>query len=424
MAVKRGGLGRGLDSLIPNKKAASKTESSESEKKAAGKSSAEEKKKKNTGKNAKSSKKTDNKESVVKTAEKKEKRVDKPEIKPAEKPAVKTAAKPAAKPAAKTAAKPAAKPAPKAAAKPAAKPAAKTAAKPAEKPAENTAMEKADIIENTAAGSAKENREALDSVVMMKISQVEPNRNQPRKEFDKEKLEELAESIRQYGVIQPLLVQKNDGYYEIIAGERRWRASQMAGIREVPVIIRDYTEQEVVEISLIENIQREDLNPIEEANAYVRLMDEFHMTQENIAQRVSKSRAAVTNAIRLLRLPDEIREMLIYGELTEGHARALLSIPDAEAQIKAAKTIVQNGASVRETEKLVKEILNPTVRKKRERDLQSDLIFRDLEEQMKKVLGTKVSIRRKNKSAGKIEIDYYSAAELERLLDLIRSITS
>ncbi|MBE5995837.1 MAG: ParB/RepB/Spo0J family partition protein [Lachnospiraceae bacterium] len=285
-------------------------------------------------------------------------------------------------------------------------------------------MEKADIIENTAAGSAKENREALDSVVMMKISQVEPNRNQPRKEFDKEKLEELAESIRQYGVIQPLLVQKNDGYYEIIAGERRWRASQMAGIREVPVIIRDYTEQEVVEISLIENIQREDLNPIEEANAYVRLMDEFHMTQENIAQRVSKSRAAVTNAIRLLRLPDEIREMLIYGELTEGHARALLSIPDAEAQIKAAKTIVQNGASVRETEKLVKEILNPTVRKKRERDLQSDLIFRDLEEQMKKVLGTKVSIRRKNKSAGKIEIDYYSAAELERLLDLIRSITS
>ena len=261
-----------------------------------------------------------------------------------------------------------------------------------------------------------------DHVVMMKISKVEPNREQPRKEFDKEKLEELAESIKQYGVIQPLLVQKNNDYYEIIAGERRWRASQIAGLKEVPVIVREYSEQEAVEISLIENIQREDLNPIEEANAYVRLMDEFHLTQEKIAERVSRSRAAVTNAIRLLRLPEEIRTMLIYGDLMEGHARALLGIPDAEKQVEAARKVVSEGLSVRDTEKLVKQILNPPVRRVKTPDAQSDLVYRSIEEQLKSVLGTKVAINRRGKSKGKIEIEYYSAAELERLLDLIRSI--
>ena len=453
MAVKRGGLGRGLDSLIPNRNSSAKTEQKEEEKKIDSKLSGETKKKNKTGKSTKSSKKSEAVSSPAAAEEPavpaEQEKLDKPASKSvkktstrtgtrksavkAEKPAAKTAEKPAAKaekPAAKTAEKPAVK-AEKPASKAAAKPAPKNEEIPAAKPAETQVSEPA---EDAAPAETAQKEEKMpvktataapsDSVVMMKISQVEPNRNQPRKEFDKEKLEELAESIRQYGVIQPLLVQKSDGYYEIIAGERRWRASQMAGIREVPVIIRDYSEQEVVEISLIENIQREDLNPIEEANAYVRLMDEFHMTQEAISQRVSKSRAAVTNAIRLLRLPQEIREMLIYGELTEGHARALLGIPDPEAQIKAARTVIQNGASVRETEKLVKEILHPTVRPKRERNVQNDVIFRDLEEQMKRVLGTKVSIRQKNKNAGKIEIDYYSGAELERLLDLIRSITS
>ena len=438
MAVKRGGLGRGLDSLIPNRNSSAKTEQKEEEKKIDSKLSGETKKKNKTGKSTKSSKKSEAVSSPAAAEEPavpaEQEKLDKPASKSvkktstrtgtrksavkAEKPAAKTAEKPAAK-AEKPASKAAAKPAPKNEEIPAAKPAETQVSEPAEDaaPAETAQKEEKMPVKTATAAPS-------DSVVMMKISQVEPNRNQPRKEFDKEKLEELAESIRQYGVIQPLLVQKSDGYYEIIAGERRWRASQMAGIREVPVIIRDYSEQEVVEISLIENIQREDLNPIEEANAYVRLMDEFHMTQEAISQRVSKSRAAVTNAIRLLRLPQEIREMLIYGELTEGHARALLGIPDPEAQIKAARTVIQNGASVRETEKLVKEILHPTVRPKRERNVQNDVIFRDLEEQMKRVLGTKVSIRQKNKNAGKIEIDYYSGAELERLLDLIRSITS
>ncbi|MBQ6469912.1 MAG: ParB/RepB/Spo0J family partition protein [Lachnospiraceae bacterium] len=367
MAVKRGGLGRGLDSLIPNKKPGIGAAPEEAAKKSGTKGTTEEKKKAKTGKN--------------------------------EKPAVKAAVKKVEKAPVKTKPKP------------------ETKSNTTKEPIPETAEAK------TAAAAGSES-ESADKVVMMKISQVEPNRSQPRKEFDKEKLEELAESIRQYGVIQPLLVQKNDGYYEIIAGERRWRAAQIAGIKQVPVIIRDYTEQEVVEVSLIENIQREDLNPIEQANAYLRLMDEFHMTQENIAKRVSKSRAAITNAVRLLRLPEEIREMLIYGDLSEGHARALLAVPDPEIQIKTARTIVQNGASVRETEKIVKELLSPAVRKKREPKPANDVIYRDIEEQMKRVLGTKVSIRRKNKNAGKIEIDYYSADELERILDMIRSINT
>ena len=425
MAVKRGGLGRGLDSLIPNKKTSQKSETAASEKAAAN----EKTKKKDKGTKTKSSEKA-----TAKTAEK-------APAKTVEKAPAKTTTKTAAKTPAKTASKAAAKSVSKTPAKPAPKPAPKAAVQPADIPEEKPAVtaatnEEPDLVSvsEQVTAAPKTDAEAVkplgdadhsrDHVVMMKISQVEPNREQPRKDFDKEKLEELAESIRQFGVIQPLLVQKRDGYYEIIAGERRWRASQIAGLKEVPVIIRDYSEQEVVEISLIENIQREDLNPIEEANAYQRLIEEFHLTQESIAKRVSKSRAAVTNSIRLLRLPEEIREMLIFGDLSEGHARALLGLPDPEMQIKAARTVIKSGASVRDTEKLVKELLNPRTPKTRERDVQSDLVYQNLEEQMKQILGTKVAIRRKNKNAGRIEIEYYSSAELERLFDLLRSVTS
>ncbi len=453
MAVKRGGLGRGLDSLIPNKKTSQKSETAANEKAAAN----EKTKKKDKGTKTKSSEKAAAKtaekatakteeKAPVKTAEKTPaktpvKTTEKAPAKTAEKTPAKTAEKTPAKTPAKTASKTDAMPVSQTPAKPAPKPAPKTAAKSADKPEEKPAVtavtnEEPDLVSvsEQVTAAPKTDAEAVkpqgdadhsrDHVVMMKISQVEPNREQPRKDFDKDKLDELAESIRQFGVIQPLLVQKRDGYYEIIAGERRWRASQIAGLKEVPVIIRDYSEQEVVEISLIENIQREDLNPIEEANAYQRLIEEFHLTQESIAKRVSKSRAAVTNSIRLLRLPEEIREMLIFGDLSEGHARALLGLPDPEMQIKAARTVIKSGASVRDTEKLVKELLNPRTPKTRERDVQSDLVYQNLEEQMKQILGTKVAIRRKNKNAGRIEIEYYSSAELERLFDLLRSVTS
>ena len=403
MAVKRGGLGRGLDALIPDRTGGQKTQTAADKEKSKKKAKTAEKpqEKVSSGKAAASvtakttaaKSTTVNKGAEKKPAEKKPTEGKSAEKKPAEKKPIER--KPAEK-----------------------KPVAK---KPVEKkPTEESSLKT--IPAEIPATAPVPEPDEKDHVVMMKISKVEPNREQPRKEFDKEKLEELAESIKQYGVIQPLLVQKNNDYYEIIAGERRWRASQIAGLKEVPVIVREYSEQEAVEISLIENIQREDLNPIEEANAYVRLMDEFHLTQEKIAERVSRSRAAVTNAIRLLRLPEEIRTMLIYGDLMEGHARALLGIPDAEKQVEAARKVVSEGLSVRDTEKLVKQILNPPVRRVKTPDAQSDLVYRSIEEQLKSVLGTKVAINRRGKSKGKIEIEYYSAAELERLLDLIRSI--
>ena len=260
-----------------------------------------------------------------------------------------------------------------------------------------------------------------DSVVMLRVAQIEPNRAQPRKRFDKEKLSELAASIREYGVVQPLLVQKADDHYEIIAGERRWRAAQEAGLKEVPAIVRDYSDREVVEISLIENLQREDLNPIEEADAYVRLMDEFQLTQEAVAKRVSKSRVAVTNSIRLLQLPQEIREMLIYGDIREGHARALLGITDAGKQIEAARLVARDGLSVRDAEKLARSVMKPAAPRRKTAVLPNDTVYKDLEEQLKSVLGTKVTINRRSKDKGRIEIEYYSVSELERILDLIRN---
>ena len=261
-----------------------------------------------------------------------------------------------------------------------------------------------------------------DSVLIMKISSVEPNREQPRKHFSEEGIEELASSIRQYGIIQPLLVQKRDDYYEIIAGERRWRAAMKAGLKEVPVIVKDYSNREAVEISLIENIQREDLNPIEEALAYDRLIKEFEMTQEQVAGRVSKSRSAVTNSLRLLKLEDEVRQMVIAGDISEGHARTLLGLPNNEMQKLLADRILKDKLSVRETEKLVKKLTSNVPKKAKERDYQKEAILGNLSEQLKVILGTKVSIIEKGKSKGRIEIEYYSDDELNRIFEMLQSL--
>lgn len=266
-------------------------------------------------------------------------------------------------------------------------------------------------------------RDSRDHVIMVKIAQVEPSRKQPRKQFDEDALLELAESIKQFGVLQPLLVQKKDDYYEIIAGERRWRASKLAGIKDIPVMVKDFSDQEAVEISLIENIQRENLNPIEEAAAYKRLMEEFHLKQDTIAERVSKSRTAVTNSMRLLKLDERVQQMLIDEMLTTGHARALLAIEDKELQHAVAVKVFDEKLSVRETEKLVKEILNPHEKEKeKEKDRAQDLVYEQLEEKIKGIIGSKVAIRRKSKDKGRIEIDYYSQEELERIVELLESI--
>ncbi len=272
-------------------------------------------------------------------------------------------------------------------------------------------------------GAAIKEEEPKGTVFTVKMTAIEPNRKQPRKQFDEDALLELAESIKQFGVLQPLLVQKKGDFYEIIAGERRWRASKLAGIKEVPVIIKDFSEQEAVEISLIENIQRENLNPIEEAGAYRRLMEEFHLKQDTIAERVSKSRTAVTNSMRLLKLDERVQQMLIEEMLTTGHARALLAIEDKEAQHAAAVKVFDEKLSVRETEKLVKELLNPQ-EKQEERpssDAQ-DLVYEQLEEKIKGIIGSKVAIKRKSKDKGRIEIEYYSQEELERIVELLETI--
>ena len=271
----------------------------------------------------------------------------------------------------------------------------------------------------------KQKAENTDGAVMMNITKVEPNREQPRKKFDEDALLELSESIKQFGVLQPLLVQERDDYYEIIAGERRWRAAKIAGLKEVPVIIKKLTEQQIMEISLIENIQREDLNPIEEAQAYKRLLTEFNLKQDEVAERVSKSRTAVTNAMRLLKLDDRVQQMVIDEMLTTGHARALLGINDIEKQYVTAQKIFDEKLSVRDTEKLVKSIQSEKKEKKEDTykiDPKLEAIYRDLEEQMKKIVGTKVLINSKNEKSGKIEVEYYSQEELDRIIDLFRTI--
>ena len=253
------------------------------------------------------------------------------------------------------------------------------------------------------------------------INEIEPNPNQPRNQFDEDSLQELADSIEQYGVLQPHLVKKKDGYYEIIAGERRWRAAKMAGVEEVPVIVRDFDENEIVEIALIENIQREDLSPIEEAMAYQRLMKEYHLKQDQIAEKVSKSRAAITNSLRLLKLDPRVQNMLEEEMISTGHARALLAIHDGDMQYEIAVKVFDEKLSVRDIEKMVKELNRPKKEKKKE-ETEYQFLYKDLEESMKQILGSKVSIKNKKNNKGKIEIEYYSRDELERIVDMIKSI--
>ena len=268
---------------------------------------------------------------------------------------------------------------------------------------------------------SKEDAAAKSGVQVMKINEVEPNRDQPRKNFDEDALLELSDSIKQFGVLQPLLVRKRKDYYEIIAGERRWRAAKLAGVKEIPVIEKEYTDQEILEIGLIENIQRENLNPIEEAIAYKRLLEEFNLKQDEVAERVSKSRTAVKNSMRLLKLSDKVQQMIIDDMISTGHARALLAIDDPELQYTLANKIFDEKLSVRETEKLVKEIKNPK-KPKEKKPVANSFIYQDLEEKMKSVFGTKVSIASKGKGKGKIEIEYYSDDELEHLFDMMMSI--
>lgn len=274
-----------------------------------------------------------------------------------------------------------------------------------------------------AAGEKPVSEHAADAV-MLDIAKVEPNRDQPRKKFDEDALNDLAESIKQFGVLQPLLVQERDDYYEIIAGERRWRAAKKAGIKEVPVIIKKLTEQEIMEISLIENIQREDLNPIEEALAYKRLLTEFNLKQDEVADRVSKSRTTITNSMRLLKLNEKVQQMVIDDKLTTGHVRPLISIEDADTQIAIAEKIFDEKLSVRDAEKLVKNLQNEKKNKLEEKKLDPQLlaVYKDLEEQMKRILGTKVAINPKDEKKGKLEIEYFSQDELDRIIDLIRTV--
>ncbi len=264
----------------------------------------------------------------------------------------------------------------------------------------------------------KDEKKENGNPLMVKLSEVEPNREQPRKHFDGESLQELADSIKKYGIIQPLLVEKKEKYYEIIAGERRWRAAKLAGLKEIPVMIKEISEQEKMEVALIENIQREDLNPIEEAQAYKRLLEEFHLKQEDVANRLSKSRSAITNTMRLLKLDERVQMMLADGGLSAGHARALLSIEDGDKQYELALKIVDKGLSVREVEALLKK--KPAEKKDSELSSRENLIYRNFENNLKEIYGTKVSIK-DQKGKGKIEISYYSVDELERILEMLQS---
>ena len=255
----------------------------------------------------------------------------------------------------------------------------------------------------------------------LNINRIEPNKNQPRKEFNEDELQELADSIKQFGVIEPLVVVKRKGYYELIAGERRWRAARLAGLKEVPVVIKDYDDQQIVEIALIENIQREDLNPIEEAHAYERLIQEFNLTQDEVAERVSKSRTTVTNALRLLKLTEKVQQMLIDDMLSTGHVRALITIADPQLQYETAMYIFDKKLSVRETESYVKKLLNkkPKEKTSEKEDPELSFLYKAIENRLKESLGTKTTIKAKTKDSGKIEIEYYSQEDLERITQLL-----
>lgn len=269
-------------------------------------------------------------------------------------------------------------------------------------------------------------KEVVKEVDTIDINKIEPNNNQPRKNFNEDKIHELAESIKQHGLIEPLIVQKGKkGFYTIIAGERRWRAAREAGVKEIPVVVKDYSDQQVMEIALIENIQREDLNAIEEAEAYDRLIRDFNLKQDEVAERVSKSRVAITNSLRLLKLDERVREMIIEDKIKSGHARALLGVSDGDEQYKLAVMIFDNSMSVRETEKMVKKYLadkKKPVKEVREKDTQTELIYKDYEEKLKSVIGTKVNINNKGKGKGRIEIEYFSADEFDRIMTMMMAM--
>ena len=275
--------------------------------------------------------------------------------------------------------------------------------------------------EKTAERKNENIKEAKSAETTLKITEIEPNREQPRKNFNEDALLELAESIKNFGLIQPIIVQKKEEYYEIIAGERRWRAAKIAGLKEVPVIIRTFSELESVEIALVENIQRENLNPIEEAHAYRRLMEEFHLKQDEIAEKVAKSRTAVTNAMRLLKLDERVQQMVVDDMISTGHARALISIEDPEEQINLAHQIFDEKMSVREVERLVQKMQEGRKEKKKKEE-REDLFCRDIGEKLKEILGTKVVIRHQKNNKGKIEIEYYSNDDLDRIFSLLESI--
>ena len=281
----------------------------------------------------------------------------------------------------------------------------------------------ADTNAKTVSNKNTSEKEGGESETIVKITKVEPNRDQPRKNFDEDALQELADSIKQFGLLQPILVQDRKTHYEIIAGERRWRAAKLAGLKEVPVIIRDYTEQEILEISLIENIQREDLNPIEEALAYKKLLTEFNLKQDEVAERVSKSRTAVTNSMRLLKLCDEVQQMIIDDMISTGHARALISIEDPEEQYTIAQRVFDEKLSVRDVEKLVKNLNKPEKPKKDATDATEDksleIVYQDITEKLKQALGTKVDIISKGNGFGKIEIEFYTHDDLDRIIELL-----
>ena len=268
-------------------------------------------------------------------------------------------------------------------------------------------------------------KEKKQNETVVKIAKVEPNRDQPRKNFDEDSLQELADSIKQFGLLQPILVQDKKNYYEIIAGERTWRAANIAGLKEIPVIIRNYTEREIVEISLIENIQREDLNPIEEAHAFKRLLEEFHLKQDEVAECVSKSRTAVTNSMRLLKLCEGVQQMIIDDMLSTGHARALIPIEDKELQLQLAQRVFDEKLSVREVEKIVKSIISPEKAKEKKEDIPQNIqyIYENIENRLKEKLSRKVAISSKGKSGvGKIEIEFYSNDDLDRLIESLSNM--
>ena len=306
--------------------------------------------------------------------------------------------------------------------KPAAPETAQSAAPEVKSAAPKTTESAAPEVKNTETDTAKSGAAAVDEEVLsVRITEVVPNREQPRKRFDEEAIEELAASIREHGIVTPLIVRKKGKYYELIAGERRWRAAKLAGLKKVPVLLRTFSEEQAAEIALIENIQRENLNAMEEALAFRRLQEEYNLKQEDIARRVSRSRSAITNSLRLLKLEENVQTMLAEGTLSMGHARALLALENPEMQKVTAERVLEKDLSVRETEKLVRSLLSPKkAAKPKTEDAQISAIYRDIEEQLRKSMGTRVSIQPIKGKKGKIEIEYYSDEDLERIIAQLR----